>query len=213
MLRLTVLKYLLFDLDNTLYSRHYGLEKQVYRRILEYAAAFLGITADEVHQQRTTAKKQYGTCLEWLMKEEGFTDVEAYLAAVHPPGEVDVLGPDVELRTFLEDIPIHKAILTNSPREHADTVLEKIGLTGLFTHIFDIRECNFIGKPRREVFENALRKLGVNIEETLFIDDYPFYAEGFTAIGGKAIVMDEDNYHHGCSLPRIQSLRELVRFL
>jgi putative hydrolase of the HAD superfamily len=213
MLRLTVLKYLIFDLDNTLYSRHYGLEKQIYRRILEYTAVFLGITADEVHQQRTTAKKQYGTCLEWLMKEEGFSDVESYLAAVHPPGEVDALIPDPELRTFLEGIPIPKAILTNSPREHADAVLEKTGLTGLFTHIFDIRECNFIGKPRKEVFINALHKLGVTIEETLFIDDYPFYAEGFTALGGKAIVMDEDNYHQDCSLPRIQNLREITRFL
>jgi putative hydrolase of the HAD superfamily len=213
MVRYTVLKYLLFDLDNTLYSRHYGLEKQIYRRILEYTAAFLGITADEVHQQRTTAKKQYGTCLEWLMKEEGFTNVESYLAAVHPPGEVDALIPDPELRAFLEGIPIPKAILTNSPRERADAVLEKLGLNGLFTHIFDIREYNFIGKPHREVFVIFLHKLGVNIEETLFIDDYPSYAEGFTALGGKAIVMDEDNYHEGCFLPRIQNLRELVRFL
>jgi putative hydrolase of the HAD superfamily len=212
MVRYSVLKYLLFDLDNTLYSRHYGLEKQVYHRILEYAAAFLGITADEVHQQRTVAKKQYGTCLEWLMTEEGFTDVEAYLTAVHPPGEVDALVPDPELRAFLASIQIPKAILTNSPREHADAVLEKTGLIGLFTHIFDIRECNFIGKPRRVVFDNALHKLGVNIDETLFIDDYPFYAEGFTAIGGKAIILDEDNYHQDCSLPRIQNLREITRF-
>jgi putative hydrolase of the HAD superfamily len=208
-----VLKYLLFDLDNTLYSRHYGLEKQVYHRILEYAGAFLGITADEVHQQRTIAKKQYGTCLEWLMTEEGFTDVEAYLAAVHPPGEVDALNPNPELRAFLEGISIPKAILTNSPREHADAVLEKTGLTGLFTQIFDIRECNFIGKPNREVFDNALCKLGVDAKEALFIDDYPFYAQGFAALGGKVLVMDEDNIYHDCPLPRIQNLKELVRFI
>jgi putative hydrolase of the HAD superfamily len=208
-----MLKYLLLDLDNTLYSRHYGLEKEIYRRILEFAGAYLGISPDEVRLLRETAKKQYGTCLEWLRKEEGFTDIDTYLAAVHPPGEVDSLVPDPELRDFLSGIPIPKAILTNSPREHADAVLEKLGLTDLFTHIFDIRLNNFIGKPQREVFDNALRTLCVSIGEVLFIDDYPFYAEGFAAMGGKVLILDEDDIRKDCALPRIRSLKELVNFL
>jgi putative hydrolase of the HAD superfamily len=208
-----MLKYLLLDLDNTLYSRRYGLENEIYSRILEFAGAYLGKSTDEVRRLRETAKKQYGTCLEWLRAEKGFTDVETYLAAVHPPGEVDSLVPDLALRDFLSGISIPKAILTNSPREHADAVLDKLGLTGLFTHIFDIRSCNFLGKPRREVFDNVLRTLCISAGEILFIDDYPFYAEGFAALGGKVLVLDEDDIHKNCALPRIRNLREIVNFL
>ncbi|MDR2717340.1 MAG: HAD-IA family hydrolase [Treponema sp.] len=208
-----MLKYLLFDLDNTLYSCHYGLEKNVSRRIWEFAAALLGKTPEEVRRQRMEAKKQYGTCLEWLMTEEGFTDVEAYFAAVHPPGEADSLTPDPVLRTFLENISIPKAVLTNAPREHADVILDKLGVSDLFTHVFDVRQCNFLGKPRREFFDHALRTLGVSIEEVLFVDDHPFYVEGFVAMGGKGILLDEDDFHSDYTQPKIRALNEITRYI
>jgi len=208
-----MLKYLLFDLDNTLYSRRYGLENNVSRRIFEFASALLGIPPEEARRQRMKAHKQYGTCLEWLMTEQGFTDVEAYFAAVHPPDEAEALVPDHELRAFLAGIPIPKAVLTNAPREHADLVLEKLGITDLFTHIIDVRQCNFLGKPRREFFEYALRTLGVSIDEVLFVDDHPFYVEGFLALGGKGILLDEDNFHSDYTQPRIRELKEITRYI
>jgi putative hydrolase of the HAD superfamily len=147
------------------------------------------------------------------MTEEGLTDVEAYFAAVHPPGEVDSLVPDSELRAFLAGISIPKAILTNSPREHADVVLSKLGLNDIFTHIFDIRQCNFLGKPRRESFDHALRTLNLGVEEVLFIDDYPPYVEGFVALGGRGLLLDEDDVHGNGTLPRIRELREITRYI
>jgi putative hydrolase of the HAD superfamily len=157
--------------------------------------------------------RQYGTCLEWLMVEKGFTDVESYFAAVHPPGEADSLVPDPELRGFLESIPIPKAIITNAPREHADVILDKLELGGIFTHIFDIRQCNFLGKPRSEVFNHALKTLGLRIDEILFIDDYPVYIEGFAAMGGKALLLDEMDIHGDSTLTRIRELKEIIRFI
>ena len=206
-------KYLLFDLDNTLYSSRHGLEENVGRRIREFVAGYLGVTPDEAWCQRKASMGKYGTCLEWLVAEKGFTDTETYLAAIHPGDEADSLPPDGELRDFLSGISIPKAILTNSPREHADLILDKLGLHGLFTHIFDIRLCGFIGKPRREVFDNALKTLGVRAEEVLFIDDGPVYVEGFIAIGGKGLVLDENDIHKNCALPRIRDLKELIQYI
>jgi putative hydrolase of the HAD superfamily len=208
-----VLKYLLFDLDNTLYSCRYGLERNVSHRIKEFTAAFLGTSTEEAWRQRHEVINQYGTCLEWLMTEKGFNNFEAYFAAVHPPGEADSLVPDPELRAFLANIPIPKAILTNSPREHADVVLKKLELDGLFTHIFEIRQCGYIGKPRKEYFEYALRTLGVGIDDVLFIDDYPNYVQGFVALGGKALLYDEEDLHKDSPLPRIRDLKDLVRYI
>ena len=208
-----MLKYLLFDLDNTLYSSRYGLEKGVSQRIKEYTAVLLGISPEEAWKMRLSNMGQYGTCLEWLMAEKGFTDCEAYLAAVHPPDEADSLPPDEDLRAFLSGLSIPKAILTNSPMEHADRILGKLGIGDLFTHIFDIRMCHYAGKPRPEVYYRALETLGLSAGEVLFIDDNLFYIEGFIAIGGHAVLFDENDVHSNSTLPRIRGLRELEEII
>jgi len=208
-----VIKYLLFDVDNTLYSNRWGLEQAVSRRIWEFCSAYLGLSPQETRRQRMAMVQQYGTCLEWLMGEKGFTDCDTYLAAVHPQGEADTLPPDPALRAFLAGIPIPKAILTNAPREHADLILGKLGITDLFTHVFDVRQFGYRGKPRRDVFEETLATLGVSAGEVLFIDDNPTYVEGFIAIGGNALLIDEDDIHHNCPAPRIRALGELVQYI
>jgi putative hydrolase of the HAD superfamily len=208
-----VIKRLLFDLDNTLYSSRYGLEDDVARRIREFASALLGITREEVREIRDANARRYGTCLEWLMEEKGFTDVEPYLAAVHPKDEADTLPRDDKLRGLLTGIPIPKAILTNSPREHVDLILDKLGVADLFTDIFDVRETNFKGKPQKEVFDHALNKLGVSASEVLFIDDNPHNVEVFISFGGNGLVFDENDVHGGSSLPRIRELNEIVKYL
>jgi putative hydrolase of the HAD superfamily len=92
-------------------------------------------------------------------------------------------------------------------------VLGKLELGDIFTHIFDIRQCNFMGKPRREVFDHALKTLGVRVDEVLFIDDYPVYIKGFIAMGGKALLLDEKDIHADSGLTRIRELKEIVRYI
>jgi len=208
-----MIKYLLFDLDNTLYSCSYGLEDNVGRRIREFAAAYLGISPEEAWKLRMANMEQYGTCLEWLMTEEGFTEIETYLSEIHPKDEADTLPPDEDLRKFLMSIPKPKAILTNSPREHADLILDKLGVSDLFTDIFDIRLCNYRGKPRPEVYEYVFQKLGLNAPDILFVDDNPFYVEKFAETGGLGIVFDERDIHKNCKLPRIRALKELKQYI
>jgi putative hydrolase of the HAD superfamily len=208
-----MIKYLLLDLDNTLYSCRYGLEDNVSRRIREYTAALLGCSPEEAWQRRKERISQYGTTLEWLRAEKGFTNVDDYLAAVHPQDEAENLPPDPELRAFLESIPIPKAILTNSPCEHADRILDKLGIGDLFTHIFDIRLNNFVGKPNAQAFYRALEAISAKPEEVLFIDDYPRYVSGFIDIGGQGLLLDEDDVHSHYPYGKIRNLRELAEYL
>ena len=208
-----MIKYLLFDLDNTLYSSRYGLEDNVCFRIGKLASALLGITPEEVCEIRKANIRQYGTCLEWLMEEKDFTDAETYLSAVHPEDEADSLPRDDALRALLVSIPIPKAILTNSPREHADLILDKLGVADLFTHIFDIRQCGFKGKPQKEVFDNALNSLGLSYHEVLFIDDNPHNVDFFIAFGGNGLLFDENDVHGNFSLPRIQKLGQIADYI
>ncbi|MDR0624432.1 MAG: HAD-IA family hydrolase [Treponema sp.] len=208
-----MIQYILFDLDNTLYSARYGLEDNVRRRMREFLAAYLGISPEEAWRQRAERIGDYGTTLEWLVAERGFTGIEEYFAAVHPGDEADSLLPDPALRNLLEKIPQPKAILTNSPREHADRILDKLKISGLFTHIFDIRGNGLKGKPRPEAFFRAFHAMGAAPGEVLFVDDIPAYVEGCRALGGRGVLLDENNAYPAYPHPKIRALGELGEIL
>jgi putative hydrolase of the HAD superfamily len=208
-----MIQQLLFDLDNTLYSARYGLEENVGRRIAEYLAGYFGISPEEAVLRRRKRIALYGTTLEWLLAEEGFTETEAYYAAIHPQDEADTLQADPALRDFLEGLELPRAILTNSPMEHAVRILDKLQIRDLFPRIFDIRWNGFKGKPRPESFYRTLDALKTTPENTLFIDDYPRYVTGYIAIGGKGLLLDETDSYRDFPHQRIRELKELSAFI
>jgi putative hydrolase of the HAD superfamily len=208
-----MIKYLLFDLDNTLYSIHYGLEDNVALRIKKFLAAWLGMSEEEALEERRVGIARYGTTLEWLMGEKNFTDVEEFYSFVHPEDEADSLRPDPELREFLSGLPYPKAILTNSNKEHADRILAKLELGDMFTHVFDMRWNNLRGKPNPDVFRRVLGVLEKKPEDVLFIDDYPKYVAGFNALGGPGVLLDELDSYPDFPGRRVRNIREIVKFL
>jgi putative hydrolase of the HAD superfamily len=157
----------------------------------------------------------YGTTLEWLIADKGFprSDVDKYYEAIHPAGEEAPLKPDPALRAFLERLPLTKAVLTNSPMEHADRVLVKLDLAGVFDRVFDLRWAGYKGKPDPALYNRVLNELKVKAGEALFVDDARSYVEGFAAIGGKGVLFDEFDSYPDFPLDRIQTIYELERFL
>jgi putative hydrolase of the HAD superfamily len=203
-----MIQYILFDLDNTLYSARYGLEDNVHRRMCEFLASWLGVSPEEAWRRRAERIRDYGTTLEWITAEKGFTGIERYFAAIHPDNEADSLPPDPALRVFLESIPQPKAILTNSPREHAERILDKLKAADLFTHIFDLRGNGLKGKPHPEAFFHAFNTIGAAPGEVLFVDDTPAYVESCRALGGRAVLLDEYKAHPAFPQPKVQHVRE-----
>jgi putative hydrolase of the HAD superfamily len=208
-----MIRYILFDLDNTLYSIKTGMEEDFQRRIIAFTARFLGLSPEEALIRRREGITRYGTTLEWLMGDRGFTAIDEYYAAVHPSGEEDIIPPDPELRLFLKSLGLPLAILTNSPREHTDRVLAKIGIADLFTRIFDMRWNGNQGKPLPIAFTRALDALGSSPDDTLFVDDAPRYVQGYLNLGGRGILRDELDRHPDYPHPKIRELRELTRYL
>jgi putative hydrolase of the HAD superfamily len=206
--------WILFDLDNTLYSARYGLEEEVSRRIRTFLARHFGISGEEAWKRRNAGVgHSYGTTLEWLVTEEGFRDVERYFAFVHPGDEAERLLPEPGLREFLESLRLPLAILTNSPEEHAGRILKKLGIEDLFDPVVGIRRNNFSGKPRPDVYLHTLDLLGSAPGRTLFVDDNPSYTEGFLKIGGRALLLDEFDAHRDYAFPRIRKLSEIPAFI
>ena len=184
--------HLLFDMDNTLYPASSAMDKGITRRMLECVADFFHCTMDEAIALRSERIVHYSTTLEWL-RSEGLTDVEDFLAHVHPSNEAKELPPQPGLRDFLISLNMPMSILTNAPHEHADTVLGKLGIADLFEAVTDIRDAGFNGKPYPDSYMAALKKVGATIENTLFLDDMQKYTDGWVALGGTAVLIGSPN--------------------
>ena len=184
--------HLLFDMDNTLYPASSAMDKGITRRMLECVADFFHCDMDKAIALRSEQIVHYSTTLEWL-RSAGLTDVEGFLAHVHPSNEADELPPQPGLREFLISLNMPMSILTNAPHEHADTVLGKLGIADLFEVVTDIRDAGFNGKPYPDSYMAALRKVGATIENTLFLDDMQKYTDGWVALGGTAVLIGDKN--------------------
>ena len=209
----STIRHILFDLDNTLYSVNEGLEDFFIQRLRAYTSAWLGLTWEEWGPQWREAIKTYGTTLEWLCCEKGFMATDDYFANMHPENEADSLVPDPELRQFLEGLPCPGSILTNSPDFHAERILKKLELEGIFQHTFDIKSNGLKGKPHASSYRTALDTLGLKPEEVLFIDDTPRYVNGYILIGGKGLLLDENDVHKNYPHEKIKNIREITRYL
>ncbi len=207
-----MVSYALFDLDDTLYPRESGLGQFTMGRILDFAARIASCTVEELRTKREERLRSYGTTLEWLMAEYGFSDIEEYYAYVHPEGEESLLSPDPDLGAFLRSLPVPASVLTNAPIEHAERVIKKLELENVFERIFDIRWNGLRGKPAESAFRNVLELIDRQPQETLFVDDLPSYVEGYTRIGGFGVLLDSDGRHQDALLPRVKSLLELNQF-
>ena len=211
------IEYILFDLDGTLYSSHWGLEQEVSGRVNDYLASYLNLPREEA---RTLRKERimaggYGTTLEWLRAEMNFKDAEIdrYYAYIHPEDEVDVLTPDPALRSFLLSFSsrnITIGVLSNSPTEHVQRVLQKLGVADLFHSAFDIRKNGFTGKPVAAMYHKILKELGVTAPSCMLVDDMLFYIKGYLAVGGTGVYIDENNSHPEYTGLKIQKLTDLT---
>jgi putative hydrolase of the HAD superfamily len=208
-----MVRALLFDLDNTLYSDRTGMERDIVRRMTEYVSGFLGVSPEDAIVLRRERVRNYGTTLEWLMAEHSLTDADEYLAAIHPRGEEYCIQPDPELELFLDSIALPKAILTNSPAEHAERVLVKLGIADCFASIYDIRFNLFHGKPHKSAFDRVLAAFGYGVSDVFFVDDLRHCVRGFFDMGGYAALLDEHDRYELFALPRILSLYEIADVL
>ena len=209
-----MIQYLLLDLDNTLYPKSSGLGSFMGNRMGEFVVRHLNVPHDRALELRRSGLARYGTTLQWLMQEHDLTEIEEFIEFVHPTNLGEFLTDDDRntARNTLEDITLPASILTNSPMEHAERVLQWLGIRGRFEHIFDIRSNGLAGKPAPYVYRRALEVVGVEPETTLFADDVLQYLLPFRDLGGHAVhVATESAQEPGVST--ISSIAELASII
>ena len=208
-----MIRYILFDLDNTLYPESSILGARFEEAINRYTAGFLNISNEQARVMRKERGRAYGTTLQWLIQVYGFDKIDEYMDAVHPKDMHSYLNKNPGLKQLLQELPVPRSILTNSPREHALRVLDYLEITDQFERVFDLRYNNLVGKPEPSVYSRILAEIGQTAEDVLFIDDVPGYLEPFRRMGGKVLLIDELERRSPHDFPAVQSIEELPGFL
>jgi len=163
-------RFLLFDVDDTLYHRDSGVLQRVDARIEEYLRRHFPLPKAELRRMRTAYWQKYGTTLGGLVAEHR-VDADEYLAFIHDVPVESLLQEDPGLDALLAAISPLKVVFTNSCREHALRVLRALGIERHFSRIWGIREMDFTGKPDPQAYLGLLAALGAEAGECVFIDD------------------------------------------
>jgi putative hydrolase of the HAD superfamily len=205
-----MIRYLLFDLDNTLYPASCGLGLEMDTRMTNYVADELGLDHDAALRQRRLNARLHGSTLRWLLTE-GMVDVERFLAAVHPRdiGNWLSMAHADQAQAVMSNIDLPASILTNAPKEHAERVLAFLGIRDHFEYIFDVRATNYTGKPAESAYLYALNHIGAAPRETLLVDDVLQYLVPFRHLGGHVVHLSATGPNDP-DMPTIRSLRELI---
>jgi putative hydrolase of the HAD superfamily len=165
-------RFLLCDLDDTLYPAHAGIMKMVGERISQFMIEYLDVPPQMAPSLRRHFRERYGTTMRGLILHYGI-DPEHYLEFVHDIPLADFIRPNPALGSVLGNIDLTKVILTNASREHAIRVLTILGVQHHFAHIIDVRDFHYHSKPHRYAYRRALEILGARPEECILVEDMP----------------------------------------
>jgi putative hydrolase of the HAD superfamily len=167
---MSMLRYALIDLDDTVYSPQCGLWAAIGERIDRYMVERLDLAPGTTAAQRKHYLEAYGTTLNGL-RHDYAVDPHDFLRFVHDVPVARYLGANAELDAMLGRVPLTKVILTNADAAHARRVLDCLGVAHHFDRIIDIHALDFINKPDRRAYERALALIGARAEQCLLVDD------------------------------------------
>jgi putative hydrolase of the HAD superfamily len=186
---MTSSQYLLFDLDDTLYTNTSGLFMDVGQRIIAWTAQALNIPEAEAEALRRTYYQTYGTTMAGLLHDHPHVDIDDYLEYVHDIDITRYLQPDPALDAMLHDIQAPKAIFTNSITGWAERVTGRLGVRDHFEHIFDVRAAGYRSKPDPHTYNHVLTTLDLPGSACVLLDDQATYLAGAAQAGMHTILV------------------------
>ena len=166
---LILIKFWLFDLDNTLYSGKTKVFEQIDKKMSKYISKKLNVDINEAKKIQKSYFYQYDTTLRGLVKNHKI-DAEDFLDFVHDIN-IDFLKQDLDLAKELEKLDGKKIIFTNGSKKHAINITQKLGIDKYFDDIFDIVDADFIPKPSIQPYKKLIEKHKIDPNLCVFVED------------------------------------------
>ncbi len=165
------IRYLLFDLDDTIYTDTTGLFVEVKERIEGWLSQALEISLEQAKTLRSAYYRAYGTTMSGLQHHHPEADINAYLEDVHRVDVSRYLRPNPALAELLGRFSVEKVIFTNATTDWAERVLQQLGVRDCFSQIVDVRAVDYVSKPFPEAYQRLLARLNVPGEACVLVDD------------------------------------------
>ncbi len=174
-----------FDLDNTLYPAETNLFAQIDVRMREFIADYLALDLDEAYRVQKTYFREYGTTLRGLMSRHGL-DPKEFLDFVHAI-DLSPVSPSPALDAALDRLSGRKIIFTNASTDHADRVMDRLGVGHHFDAVFDIKDADYLPKPDPAVYDALVERYSLDPHKTVMVEDIarnlaPAAALGMTTV-------------------------------
>jgi putative hydrolase of the HAD superfamily len=163
-------KFILFDLDHTLYPPGSGLFSEVGQRIQAWLCNHMGLAWDEALAMRSDYFGRYGTTLGGLVAEHE-VDAHGFLTFVHDVPVEEYVAPNPALAAMLKALPLRRVVYTNGTVEYAWRVLHVLGVADCFEHVIGIDSVGLRSKFYRQAYERALALLGAQGSECIMVED------------------------------------------
>ena len=174
-----------FDLDNTLYPSSCGLMADVSARMTGFVAEFLGVDRDSALAEQKRLFREHGTTLRGLMNRFD-VDPIAFMDYVHAV-DYSVVTPSARLTAALDALPGRKVVFTNASENHAERVLERLGLADAFDGVFDVVAAGYRPKPDPHAYASLAARFDVAPADAVMVEDIapnlaPAAALGMTTV-------------------------------
>jgi putative hydrolase of the HAD superfamily len=207
---------ILFDLDDTLYPRQVGIMEQIRVLILRYLRTQLHLSIEEAEALRGQYLQTYGTTMRGLQLDYHI-DPDEYLRYVHNVPLHEYLQPNPDLDVALASIPQEKIVFTNASREHAERVLDLLGIRRHFSRIVDVRDMAYESKPQPAAYRRICDLLDARPTECLLVEDSVRNLRPAKALGMITVLVGEDGNSAGDAvdyvIPRIEEIDLVVEDL
>ena len=177
----------LFDLDNTLYPHECGFGPQVDARVTDFVEALTGLPRDAAYALQRKYLDEHGLTLTGLMMHHD-VDPVAFNALFHDLA-LESLAENPALVSAIGRLPGRRLIFTNADDVHAERVLARLGLAGLFDHVFHIASADFVPKPQPPAFARLITANAIRPGATVFFDDRAMNLEPAAALGMTTVLV------------------------
>ena len=179
-----------FDHHNTLYPVTEQLLGHIDRHMGDFIANFLNIDREEARRVQKAYFRQYGLTLRGLMLHHGLDPVR-YFEQMQPI-DMSEVAPNPALADAIACLDGRKIIYTNASARHAEMVLNRLGMPGLFEAVYDIAAAGYIPKPAPEAYRTLCAVYDIDPAATVMIDAIARNLAPAAAIGMTPVWMKTD---------------------
>jgi putative hydrolase of the HAD superfamily len=185
------LRFIIFDLDDTLYPRDNGLRQELGYRIQLWLQRRFDLTWEEAIVMRRDYFLQYGTTLGGLIAAHD-VDVHDYLHFIHGVSVDEYLAPNPALAEMLDAIPLRKMVYTNGISEYAWRVLHALGVADRFEQVIGIEEVGLYSKPHMDAYGRMLARLDAQGSECIMVEDSARNLRPAKVLGMTTVLVDAE---------------------